>query len=285
MKDGAFLIAQGDILQRQHRFPDWSMTGRRKDIHQIRCPQPHLFALVPGQPTELRRREDPSDRSPVQVHDPVRYIHQVVEPMLRDQDGLALPFDQLQMLPQFLDGGHVQVRGWFIQQIDLRVHGIDGGKGDLLLFPAGQLEDIAAAEALNVQVLRRLLHPLRQFLGRPGLILDAKGDLAVRVHVEKLRSGILEHRAHLGGNLVHGKAADLLAIHPHAAGHLACIELGDQTVHQSCDGGLAAPTSAAEQDALPVRNGQVNVPEAVMLLSLVGEGHPFQFDHPNTPFP
>ena len=261
------------------------MTGRRKDLHQIRGPQPHLFPLVLGQPPELRRCEDALDRSPSQVYDPVHYVHQVVEPVLRNQDGLSLPFDQPQMLPQFLDGGHVQVRRWFIQQVDLRVHGIDGGECDLLLFPAGQLEDIAAAETLDAQVLRRLLHPLRQFLGRPGLILDAEGDLAVRVHVKKLRSGILEHRAYLGGDLVHGKAADLLAIHPHAAGQLACIELGDQTVHQPCDGGLAAPTSAAEQDALPVRNGQVNVPETVMLLPLIGEGDPFQFDHPNTPFP
>ena len=113
--------------------------------------------------------------------------------MLCNQDGLALALDQQQMLPQFLDGGHVQVRRWFIQQIDLRVHGVDGCECDLLLFPAGQLEDIAAAKTLDAQILRRLLNPLRQFPGRPGLILDAEGDLAVRVHVKKLRSGILEH--------------------------------------------------------------------------------------------
>ena len=169
------------------------MAGRRKDIHQIRCPQPHLFPLCLGQPTELFRCEYPFDLSSVQIHDPVCYVHQVIEPVLCDQDGLSLSFDQPQMLPQFLDGGHIQVRRWFIQQVDLRVHGIDGGEGDLLFFPAGQLKDIAASETLNVQVSRRLLYALRQFLGRPGLILDAEGDLAVRVHVKKLRSGILEH--------------------------------------------------------------------------------------------
>ena len=261
------------------------MTGRWKDIHQISSPQPHLFTLVTGQPTELHRREDPFDLAPVQVHDPVRYVHQVVEPVLRNQDGLSLPFDQPQMLPQFLDGGHIQIGGRFIQQVDLRVHGIDGGEGDLLFFPAGQLKDIAASETLNVQVSRRLLYALRQFPGRPGLILAAEGDLAGRVHIKKLRSGILEHRADLGGDLIRGKATDLLSIHPHAAGQLTCVKLRDQTVHQPCDGGLAAPAAAAEQNALPVRNGQVNVPKAVMLLSLVGEEHPFQFDHPNTPFP
>ena len=98
------------------------MTGRRKDIHQIRGPQPHLFTLLLGQPTELRRREDPFDLAPVQVHDPVRYVHQIVEPVLRNQDGLSLPFDQLQMLPQFLDGGHVQVRRWFIHNEYIRLH-------------------------------------------------------------------------------------------------------------------------------------------------------------------
>ena len=66
------------------------MAGRREDVHQIRCPQPHLFPLCLGQPTELFRCEDPFDRSPVQIHDPVRNVHQVIEPVLRDQDGLAL---------------------------------------------------------------------------------------------------------------------------------------------------------------------------------------------------
>ena len=49
-------------------------------------------------------------------------------------------------------------------------------------------------------------------------------------------------------------------------------------------GGLAASAPAAEQDALSIRNRQIDVVQAVMLLALVGKRHMLQFNHPNTPF-
>ena len=158
MKDGAPLIAQGDIVQRQHRSRTgaWPGGGRTSIRSVARSPICSRCAW------DSRRNSSGVKIpliSPVQIHDPVRNVHQVIEPVLCNQDGLALALDQPQMLPQFLDGGHVQVRRWFIQQIDLRVHGVDGCECDLLLFPAGQLEDIAAAKTLDAQILRRLLHP------------------------------------------------------------------------------------------------------------------------------
>ena len=60
-----------------------------------------------------------------------------------------------------------------------------------------------------MQVVSGLLHPLRQLHGRSGLVFNPKGDFAVRVHIEKLRPGVLEHRADFSGDLVHGQLADL----------------------------------------------------------------------------
>ena len=37
----------------------------------------------------------------------------------------ALALYQPQMFCQFLNGGHIQIRGWFVQQIDFRVHRIN----------------------------------------------------------------------------------------------------------------------------------------------------------------
>ena len=135
-----------------------------------------------------------------------------------------------------------------------------------------------------MQVVSGLLHPLRQLHGRSGLVFNPKGDFAVRVHIEKLRPGVLEHRADFSGDLVHGQLADLLSIHQYAARQFSRIELWDQAVDQPCDGGLAASAPAAEQDALSIRNRQIDVVQAVMLLALVGKRHMLQFNHPNTPF-
>lgn len=66
--------------------------------------------------------------------------------------------------------------------------------------------------------------------------------------------------------------------------YLGRIELWDQAVDQPCDGGLAASAPAAEQDALSVRNRQIDVVQAIMLLPLVGKRHMLQLNHPNTPF-
>ena len=127
--------------------------------------------------------------------------------------------------------------------------------------------------------------PLRQFPGRPGLILDAEGDLAVRVHVKNCVLGFwntdptLAAIWYMGRLLISCPSTSTLPV------KFSLVKLRDQSVHQPCDGGLAASAAPTEQDTLPIRDGQVNVPEAIMLLPLIGKGYLFQFDHPNTPFP
>ena len=188
------------------------------------------------------------------------------------------------MLPQGVDGRHVQVGGGLVQQIDRRVHRIDRSKGDLLLFAAGQGKDAAAQQILDAQRLRRLRHAVGHLRLGYGLVLQAEGDLAVGVHVEELGAGVLEHAAHPLRDAVQGQAGHVLAVQQHPARQLTGEKLGDQAVDQPGQGGLAAAAAAAQQHALAVRDGQRHVPQAAVGAVGIGKRHMLQFDHAATAF-
>lgn len=199
--------------------------------------------------------------------------------MLRDQDGLPLGAEQRQVAAQALDGLGVQVAGRLVQKADLRLHGVDGGKGDPLLLPAGEGEEAPAQKAPDTQLLRRPVHPGPEFRRRPGLALQAEGDLAVAVHVEKLRPGVLEDAAHLLRDPVHGQRRQVLPVQQHPARQLPGEELGDEAVDEPGEGGLAAAAAAAEQDALPVGDGEAHVMEPALPALRIAEGHMLKLDH------
>ena len=188
------------------------------------------------------------------------------------------------MLPQRADGGHVQIGGRLVQQIDLRLHGIDGGKGDLLLFSAGEGEYAAAQKRPDMQRICGLSHAALQLRLRDGFVFHPEGDLAVGIHIEKLRPGILEHAAHLFRDAVHGQAGKVFAIQQYLAAQFAGKELRDQAVDEPRQRGLAAAAAAAEQDALPVRDGETDIFQAALCAVGIGEGHVPEFDHAPTAF-
>ena len=193
--------------------------------------------------------------------------------MFRHQDGLALGLDQLQMGSQRCNGVDIQVGGGFVQQKDLRFHGVHRGEGDLLLLPAGQGEDVASQQRCDVQRFGGLLHPRTQlFLGQ-RLVLQAESDLAVRVHVEKLRPRILEHTAYFLRNAIQRQLQQGLPVQLHVPGQLPGEELGDEPVEEPGEGGLPTAAAAAEEDALSVRDGQVDVFQPAVRAVRVGKGH------------
>ena len=192
---------------------------------KINCPQAHAFTLLFRQLSKFFRGINPFDFSFFQINNSVGQFHQVVQPVFCYQNRFALLFYQPQMLSQLLNGSHIQIGGRFIQQINLWVHGINRSEGDFLLFTAGQLKNIPVPQLLNTQIVGCLFHSLYQLLWRTSLVLNAKGDLAVCVHIEKLCPWILENGADLSGNLIHRDIADFLTIYQHTAMKFPLIKL------------------------------------------------------------
>ena len=188
------------------------------------------------------------------------------------------------MAAQVFDGPGVQIAGGLVQKADLRLHGVDGGESDLLLFPAGEGEEAPAQKVPDAQLLRCPRHPGAELRWGPGLALQAEGDLAVGVHVEKLRPGILEDAAHLLRDPVEGEFRQILPVQQHPARQLPGEELGDEAVDKAGEGGLAAAAAAAEQDALPVRDGEAHLMEPTVPALRIGEGNLLKLDHKIPPF-
>lgn len=211
---GLLFISQRHILKLQYRRLFCRGGTHRLFLLQIECPQSHALPLFCGQRHKLLRCEVSCDSAVFKVDHAVCYVRKVIEPMLRNDHGLALRLDKLQMLPQFANRRHIQIGRRLVQQIDLRGHGVNRGKGDLLLFAAGKSKDIAAQQVFNMERLGCFRHTLFHPLLRHCLVFHAEGDLAVGVHIEKLRPGILEHAAHLFRNAVHGKIGEVFAVKP-----------------------------------------------------------------------
>ena len=97
VQDRPLFIPERDIPKLQDRGRCWRVNLRRPHRRQVRRPQSHAFPGLLWQSAELFRRKNLLDPALLQVYDPVRQIHQIIEPVLRDQDGLALLLKQPQM--------------------------------------------------------------------------------------------------------------------------------------------------------------------------------------------
>ncbi len=183
-----------------------------------------------------------------------------------------------------MDRRPIQIGGGFIQKIDLRLHRIDRCKCDLLLFPAGKGEDIAAKEIFDMQSFGGFCCTLLHLLARHGLILHAESNFTVRIHIEKLGPGILEYTSDLLRNAVQGKSCKIFAVQQNLSAPFSCEELRDQTVDEPRQRGLSAAAPTAEQNTLPVRNREINMLKTAVCMVGIVKGHILKFDHTNTSF-
>ena len=204
--------------------------------------------------------------------------------MFRNDHRLALRLDKPQMLPQFANRCHIEVGGRFVKQIDLRVHGIDGSKGDFLLLSAGEGKDIAAQQVFDTECPGRFRHTPFHPILRHSLVFHAERDLAVGIHIEKLCPGVLKHAADLFGDAIHGKVGEAFAVKQYLAAQFTREELRNQPIDQPGQRGFPATTPSAQQDALPIGYRQAYVFQPTVRTVRIGKRHILKFDHTPTAF-
>ena len=135
-----------------------------------------------------------------------------------------------------------------------------------------------------MQLIGSPLYTLCKLLGRTGLIFNAESYLAVRIHIEKLRAGILEHAPHLFRNAVHRHFCDIFTVKKHLALQLALKKLRDKSVHKPCESCFSAAAPSAENDKLTVGNSQINVVQTALRAVGICKGNIFEFYHWFHPF-
>ena len=169
-----------------------------------------------------------------------------------------LPLQTGDLVVKAGDGGNIQVGGWLVQHKDVRAHGVDRAKGQQLLLSTREREDALPAEALQPKGLHGLRHPGMDLFRRASCVLQPKGQLAVRVQIEKLGLGILEYRSHLSGQLVHGRLGGVQAVHLHPSLQAAAGGKGrDQAVDELGHRSLSTAGGTAQQDTFARPDGGV----------------------------
>ena len=100
-------IAQRDAAQFQRERTPFELTQRRLFLCQIYGSQAHCPPLRGGQRAKLIRRIIARNASVFQIEHAIRYIHQVVQPMLGYDDGPALRAETPQALLQLANGSRI----------------------------------------------------------------------------------------------------------------------------------------------------------------------------------
>ena len=174
-----------------------SRRGRRHlaKIDRRQGAQPHLRDLLRRLFEEFARWHVLSDLSVLHIDDPIGDGRQVVQTVLRDEHRLPASFPRADNVCKHPDRADVQIRCRFIQHHDLGIIHRDGCAGDLLLFAAGEVEEIPPQQRRERPLPRDLREALADLLCRPAHILAGKDRLTGRIHIEKLRPRILEDGA------------------------------------------------------------------------------------------
>ena len=92
------------------------------------------------------------------------------------------------------DGFPIQIGRRLIQNVELRPHGIDRGKGQQLLFSARHGKDVPPPQPLQMQAVGGIIQPTEDLAPGHTLVFQAKSQLAVGIQIEKLTFGVLENR-------------------------------------------------------------------------------------------
>ena len=179
--------------------------------------------------------------------------------MLCNHDGFSFGFPSKECLLQFFDGLQIQIGGWLVQHHHLWAQCGNRGAGDFLLFAAGQLEDTASQKIFNLQLFCCCIHTGMDFIFRNTHIFTAESKLAGSIYAEELTSGVLKHTAYKFCRFIQLCFRHIQTIYHCKAFKLSLVEMGNQTIDQSGDGGFSTTGFATKQDTFSISNGQGNI--------------------------
>ena len=94
---------------------------------------------------------------------------------------------------------------------------------------------------------------------RNSSVFHTESDLAGGIDIEKLRPWILKDAADFFRDAAHGQTENILPVKQHPAAQVTGEELRDKAVYEARQRRLAAAAPPAEQYALPVRDGEVDI--------------------------
>ena len=169
----------------------------------------------------------------------VRNFTQVMNAVFYDNDSLPCFFPSSDNFGQVRYGFKIKIRRRFIEYENFRTSRSNRRTGNFLFFATGHMEYIAPGQVFHAKFLHDIIHSLQNLFTRHAHIFAAKCNFAISIDIKKLRTRILENRAHTPRNFGKSHVGSILFAQKHIARHAARIIMRNQPVNQLRNGRLA----------------------------------------------
>ena len=260
MEDGLLVSFYGEMAHRKGRI----LLHKRAlgDFYFLGADasQPHSGPLAFGKAGKFRRREFFFDPPGFQVNDPVGKPGQIGQPVFGNQHGMATLFNDFKNSAQLPHCLMIQICRRFIEDINLRIHGIYRSESKQLLLSAGQGENASVRKVFDFEISYGFRYSFVHGIPVCADVLQPEGDLGRRVGVEKLRFRVLKDRTDRFGDFVHGRLGDVQPLDRNSAVNRNILDkVRDQPVYKARQRRFAAAALSAKENKLSVVYRQINV--------------------------
>ena len=179
-------------------FQDYLVGCHRRDFRllnlmQIRSAKPQCLDFLISQSLHLRCGKFPHNFSFLHTQETVCQIHQVIKPVLCNDNGFSLLFQIADNVCKAISRCNIQIGGWFIHDIDFRVDRLCRCNRNLLAHPIRQTVQTMIQNFLNLDVRRRSVNMVLNFLMGITVVLTAKSNLTGDLIGKKLAPGVLKY--------------------------------------------------------------------------------------------
>ncbi len=171
----------------------------------------------------------------------------ILDAMLDHQHGHAFIRQAAHHVQRILSTGRVETGKRFVQQQDARTHGQHPGQGHFLLFAAGEVESLAAAQGGDFQIIQGFVRPLDDLGARQAQVLQAKSDLVEHLGAQDLALRVLKDGSHFLGYLRQRPVSSILSVQQNTACLLTLIRTRDQAVDTANERRLATAAGPGDQ--------------------------------------
>ena len=223
---------------------------------------------------QLIRMQVGQDPAVIDQHDAVHAAPKhILQTMLNDQDrGVGFLLYRVDQLNGLLAGGRVQIGERFIKQQHLDLIDHNARQTDALLLPAGKLVRCIVEVVFDPDQLCGTAGDLVHFLLRGAAVFQRKGNVLPHGQPYELAVRVLQHGAHMPGQLKDTAVGRVNAVHNQTALAFAGVGEGIQTVDAGRQCAFAAAGRTCNQHALARVDVQINVVQGWLLLRAVLEG-------------
>lgn len=194
----------------------------------------------------------------IEDHASARIIKDSVHPLFNDYQSLSFPMKADKGFTNFSGSFPVKVCQGFIKDHDRGVEDENRCNGNQPFLSTGKGHGRPVKEMFEAELLCCRMYPFVYFLGAQAEAFESEGKFVLNGTVEKLRIGVLKYHAHGRKEIRYCKFAGVLPPDRDGPFEDSFKKMGDKTVEQVPESGLAGAAPSAEKNIVSLSDGEIN---------------------------